>query len=268
METETLLRSHAEVLELLSEGFTQAEIAKTINHSRSSISQIVKELNKKKLVSKAIEGNYNIKYNTVPTDELKVFLGDGNNKKIFNLDVVKEMLLTNKKKYKLSEEKKERMKERVYQSKSNLWYGAVKYEREKYCELWTPELRERIRAYWGDKSVLSGKTKEQNGNILLSCHHVYYEKKACCEWDEDTRGYFTHIDGDRFDIKGDPNKFVVLTSAENSMVNRDKKTWIRFFENLIEVQGGKCYFTSDEMQRWQYTNKLEETKPDEQYYKF
>jgi hypothetical protein len=93
--------------------------------------------------------------------------------------------------------------------------------------------------------VLSGKTKEENNNKLLSCHHVYYQKKACCEWDEDVEGYYCFIDDERYYIKGDPNKFVTLTSAENTMVNFNKLKWIKVFEDIIEKNGGVCFITKD-----------------------
>jgi hypothetical protein len=88
---------------------------------------------------------------------------------------------------------------------------------------------------------LSGKTSDDNGGRQLSCHHVYYQKKACCEWDEDVKGYYAMIDDEKYYIKGDPNKFVTLTAGENSMVEKNKLQWVKFFEDLIENQGGKCY---------------------------
>jgi hypothetical protein len=130
-------------------------------------------------------------------------------------------------------------------------YSHVKYndKRDYYCELWTPELRaDQIRPYWDYKSVLSGKTKDDNKGKDLACHHVYYQKKACCIWDEDINGYYVWIDHEKYYIKGDPNKFVTLTNAENLMVNHDKLKWVKIFEDIIESQGGKCYFTKQEVE--------------------
>jgi hypothetical protein len=144
------------------------------------------------------------------------------------------------------------------------WYGDITYgERDKYCVLFNNEFKERCRAFYGYKSILSGekatvkhfKTKKL---INLTIHHVYYQKKACCEWDEDTQGYYAMINLGtkqnpkiiRHNIRGDPNKFVTLTFAENSMVNFDKIRWIKLFEEMIEKQGGKCYFTKQEMKEW------------------
>lgn len=143
---------------------------------------------------------------------------------------------------------------------SHCWYGCVTYRSpEKYCVLFNNEFKERCRAFDGYKSVISGVPEDQhivNGKQRkLSVHHVYYQKKACCEWDEDANGYYVMINLGtrrqknvvRYDIKGDPNKFVTLTHAENTMVEFDKLKWIKFFEELIESRGGKCYFTKEEM---------------------
>ena len=137
------------------------------------------------------------------------------------------------------------------------WYGSVTYkEPKKYCVLFNSDFKERCIAYWGNKSVLSSKTRAENGkkNRQLTVHHVYYQKKACCEWDEDLQGYYAMINLGtvrnpniiRHNIKGDPNKFVVLTNSEHATTNHDKLKWVELFEDLIENQGGKCYFTKEE----------------------
>lgn len=137
------------------------------------------------------------------------------------------------------------------------WYGNIKYYKhdiKEYCELWTPELCERIRAAWNYKSGVSGKTKEENRGKNLSCHHVYYQTKACCEWDEDTQGYYAFInigtkkkpDIYKHYIKGSPNKFVPLTVGEHSATNHNKLFWILYFEDIILKKNGKCFFTKEE----------------------
>jgi hypothetical protein len=125
------------------------------------------------------------------------------------------------------------------------WNGFSK--EQKYCEKWNENLRQRIRLYFGNKSTLSGKTKEDNNGRNLSCHHVYYQKKACCEWDNDVNGYYAIIDGEKYYINGDPNKFVLLTTSENTLVNKNKLYYIKLFENLIQNNyNNKCYYTQDE----------------------
>jgi hypothetical protein len=133
------------------------------------------------------------------------------------------------------------------------WYGNVKYPKRKklkYCNIFYQMRDEgRIGACWEFKSVLSGETKD------LCYHHVYYQPKACCEFDKDIGGYYVWLNIGashrpkwyKYYIPGDPNKFVPLTRSENSMVNGDKLKWIKIFEDIIDKNGGKCYLTKEEM---------------------
>lgn len=131
------------------------------------------------------------------------------------------------------------------------WYGNVRYSNSpRYCELWGRPLWHRIDEAQNYQSILSGKTKFENGGRALSRHHVYWQKKACCEWDEDANGYYAWIDTGtarkpdriKYYIPGDPNKFVLLTKSEHAMVVKDKLKWIKIFEDLIETKlGGVCY---------------------------
>ncbi len=141
------------------------------------------------------------------------------------------------------------------------WYGNVRYNDykntgNKYCFLWNEDLKERIRAYWGYASVLSGKTKDDNNGKELSCHHVYYQKQACCKWDSDMGKYYAIIDlgSNRHPcyykhyITGDPNKFVPLTREEHMATNFNRLDWIEIFERIILRNGGKSYFTKKDVQ--------------------
>jgi len=131
-----------------------------------------------------------------------------------------------------------------------IWYGNVKYYDNPYCELWCPDLWHRIDEAQNYQSILSGKTKVENGGRALSRHHVYWQPKACCEWDEDAQGYYAMINIGtvgksnwyKHYIRGDPNKFVLLTVSEHQLVKKDKLKWIKLFEELIETKlGGICY---------------------------
>ena len=146
------------------------------------------------------------------------------------------------------------------------WYGHhwLKGEEPKiYCELWNRSLWDRIDAAWDFKSAISGKTKFDNKNKHLDRHHVYWQEKACCIWDEDNNGYYANINLGtkakpnivKYYIRGDPNKFVLLTHNEHTMIRgskksgRDKIWWIKFFEDLIdqrEKEGKKCYLSKEE----------------------
>jgi hypothetical protein len=145
---------------------------------------------------------------------------------------------------------------RVKEAKvGGFWYGNVRYGERKYCELWNRDLWNRIDKAQNNQSILSGKTKEDNGGCALSRHHIYWQPKACCEWDEDAQGYYAWIniglrsntDKIKYYIKGDPNKFVLLTKREHGVVAKDKIKWIKIFEDLIETKlGGACYLPKSE----------------------
>ena len=141
------------------------------------------------------------------------------------------------------------------------WYGHPilhEHKSKTYCELWNQDLWNRIDSAWDYKSSISGKTKEDNKGRDLDRHHVYWQEKACCIWDEDKNGYYANINLGtksnpnfvKYYIEGDPNKFVLLTRSEHQMIKGNKKlgtnkiTWIKFFEHLVdqrEKEGKVCY---------------------------
>jgi hypothetical protein len=133
-----------------------------------------------------------------------------------------------------------------------------------YCEKWNKDLKNRIDAAYDFKSILSGKTRfENHRGYALDRHHLYWQEKACCIWDEDAGGYYAWInngsnknpDWIKYYIKEDPNKFVLLTHEEHGIVRgnkksgRDKIWWIKFLEDRVEQrtkEGKKCYLTKEE----------------------
>lgn len=135
------------------------------------------------------------------------------------------------------------------------WYGNVRYKDKIYCELWCLDLWHRIDEAQNYQSILSGKKKEDvicrdGKSRALFRHHIYWQPKACCEWDEDAQGYYAMINIGtqkkpniiKYYIPGDPNKFVLLTAQEHGMVAKDKLKWIKLFEELIETKlNGVCY---------------------------
>jgi hypothetical protein len=148
------------------------------------------------------------------------------------------------------------------------WYGHPilhpENNQKTYCELWNKSLWVRIDAAWDYKSAISGKTRWENyNNHQLSRHHVYWQEKACCVWDEDAQGYYANINTGtkakpnivKHYIKGDPNKFVLLTQGEHGMVKGNKKSekdlmyWVHYFEDLIEKresEGKPCYISKED----------------------
>lgn len=159
--------------------------------------------------------------------------------------------------------------------KEGFWYGNPSINntgsRKKYCEKWNRNLWDRIDAAWDFKSAISGKTRWDNNNIRLSRHHVYWQKNACCIWDKESEKYYALINTgskrypviQKYYITGDPNKFVLLTASEHTLVAGSRKSgkdilyWIKFFEDLIEqrrLDGKRCYLSREEYEEYKLKN--------------
>lgn len=162
-----------------------------------------------------------------------------------------EWLENNKKQNRKTAQNPEWIYKNVEGHIGGFWYGNVRYNDSiQYCGLWNEDLFRRIDEAQNYQSILSGKTKFENGGRALDRHHVYWQPKACCEWDEDMQGYYAMINLGtkrkpnwyKHYIKSDPNKFVLLTHAEHTIIRKDKLGYIKIFEDLIETKlGGICY---------------------------
>jgi hypothetical protein len=129
------------------------------------------------------------------------------------------------------------------------WYGNVTYE-DIYCEIWN-DVRPRILAFFGDRCVECG---ERIVGYKPCCHHIFYEKKACCIKGADEIFYSNlNISNHPKDyiIGKNPNYFVILCRACHSKTNGNfdnRKKWADHFKEIIDTKfGGKCYFTKEEM---------------------
>jgi hypothetical protein len=60
----------------------------------------------------------------------------------------------------------------------NWWKGGI--TPQPYCEKWTPEFRERVRAFFNYTCQLCGHVW-QPGERRLAVHHVKYNKMVCCD---------------------------------------------------------------------------------------
>lgn len=133
----------------------------------------------------------------------------------------------------MSERTKKQMQNEMIKGKliesivGGFWYGNVRYwGDELYCEKWTPELRERVRAMFGYICV-ECKIPQTKITALLSVHHVYYNKKMCC----DTT----------------PRALVPLCKVCHSKTQSNKKYWSNHFQEIIDNQyGGRCWLTKEE----------------------
>lgn len=108
------------------------------------------------------------------------------------------------------------------------WKGGT--SPQPYCKKWTPNLRERIRAYFGNMCIVCGKTEEENGRKLC-CHHVYDNKDACCDHS--------------------PPVFALLCNSCHAKITwDDSDRWQRMLSFIIdEMYDGKSYFTKDDVTR-------------------
>lgn len=108
--------------------------------------------------------------------------------------------------------------------KNGNWKDGASFE--PYCPKWTPELRERIRAFFNYECILCGKSTEENGKAL-SCHHVEYNKEACCD------GKLVH--------------FAALYNSCHSKTNYNRKYWEYIIHTIIkEIYNDRSYFTKEE----------------------
>jgi hypothetical protein len=115
------------------------------------------------------------------------------------------------------------------------WQGGASFD--PYCEKWNPYLRLRIRAFFGFKCVLCGR-EEILEKRHLHCHHVHYNKKACCDDSEKMFAPLCH------------------SCHSKTTVKNRKEEWIqKLSEIIIRDYGGKCYFTHEEYCEFLETNE-------------
>jgi hypothetical protein len=110
---------------------------------------------------------------------------------------------------------------------------------EPYCIKWNENLRERVRDFFGRKCILC-KKHEQHENQKLSVHHVFYNKKACCD------------DSERM--------FAPLCQSCHGKTNKtkNKDEWMKkISEIIINEYGGKSYFTHKEYREFLENNETQ-----------
>ena len=108
------------------------------------------------------------------------------------------------------------------------WKGGI--AKQPYCEKFNEEFKRRVRAFFGNKCVVCGRTQESNGKDkrALGVHHVNYDKQACCN---DSKPLF-----------------VVVCTHCHRVVH--KEDWVKTFINLInDKYNGKCYYTKEEFKK-------------------
>ena len=105
------------------------------------------------------------------------------------------------------------------------WKGGISFE--PYCPKFNRDLKKRIREFFQNKCLLCGITAEDNTR-QLSCHHVNYNKNACCD--------------------GKPIHFAALCSTCHSKTGGgERPRWEEIFHRIIdEMYDGRSYFTKEE----------------------
>jgi len=120
----------------------------------------------------------------------------------------------------------------------------ISYDR--YCPKFNDAFKEGVRRFFNNTCMICGHVWD-GAEDRLSVHHVYYNKKACCEILVDGRYVHTLPTGFRLIVKGNPNKFVPLCKRCHSKTNTDRLKWAKYFENIINsMYSGKSYYTVEE----------------------
>lgn len=111
------------------------------------------------------------------------------------------------------------------------WYGNIKYfDGPQYCDLWNDNLKNRVRCWYGYQCVDCG-TLWLPGMKKFHVHHVWYNKKACCN---DT-----------------PRSLVLLCDSCHPKTNTNRDYWSNYFQEMIDsYYSGKCWLTKDEMEKY------------------
>lgn len=104
------------------------------------------------------------------------------------------------------------------------WQGGISFE--PYCPQFNENLKIRVRAFFGNRCVLCGKS-QSDCDRALSVHHVEYNKNACCD--------------------GKPVHFAALCHNCHSKTNTNRDRWEVMLHQIIgEIYNGRSYFTKEE----------------------
>lgn len=114
--------------------------------------------------------------------------------------------------------------------KNPAWKGGISFE--PYCPKFNKNLRTRIRAFFDYRCMICGKPEIENltkngKQRLLSCHHVEYDKQACCN--------------------NNVVNFAALCQRCHGRMNGNTDRWEQILHRIInEIYDGKSYYTKEE----------------------
>jgi hypothetical protein len=119
---------------------------------------------------------------------------------------------------------------------SATWKGGISFE--PYCPKFNNKLKERIRAFFEYRCIACGK-HENELKRKLYCHHVEYNKQACCD--------------------GKPIHFAAMCSKHHAMTNHYREQWETMIHRIIdEIYNGKSYYTEEEYNENNRINEMEQ----------
>ena len=113
------------------------------------------------------------------------------------------------------------------------WRGGISYE--PYCPKFNGNLKKRIRYFFDNECIICGKSEKDNEQSL-SCHHVEYNKQACCD--------------------GKLVQFAALCRiCHNKTTHGDRERWENMLHIIIcEIYNNRSYFTKEE---WEIIKELD-----------
>lgn len=228
MKVRKLSDEHKRKIGLAHKGMHQSEEAKrkqseAMKGRPSKIKGIPKSEEHKKKLSEVKTGIPNLKLKGVPKspEHIEKMRINALNRSPETLQKMRDAKLG----IPLSAIHRERLGDAHRGEKSTLWKGGISFD--DYCPKFNEGFRRRTRAYWNNICVNCGKTKEENRNTNMTTHHVDYNKKMCC--DDSTVRVVT-----------------LCTSCHSKSTQSNREHWKQHFGDIINKQGGKCYYTKEE----------------------
>jgi len=139
------------------------------------------------------------------------------------------------------------------------WRGGISFL--PYCQKFDDNLKSKVRNFFGNKCVICGVGPENNGKKKhnLSVHHVFSEKKACCETTIENMDFVRKQLPANISQFGDPNfseeeivyirmmvplcsKHHIVVSSESYDTPYELTKYRKLFTELINnMYGGRCF---------------------------
>lgn len=138
--------------------------------------------------------------------------------------------------------------------------------KNKYCPKFNNYLKSRVREFFGNRCILCNKTPQESKNFKeMECHHVFSEKKACCESEIEQMDNLRKTFPESVARVGSPEfselelkyirMIVPLCKSCHGKMNAIREHGVfedtyykkKIVEIVMNHYNGKCYFTNEEM---------------------